>query len=368
MQTIITTLVLSLFFAQSSGQVKKTDREYDELNGPVRFVRVDVEDYPGQPGTPKTAQRSFEIKAYDVSGRATEAIRGFEKDCVSSRAVYSYDAEGSRTQTIYSGGSLVAGGKSDPLQPPASPEIYKQVFKIDRAGRRSEIDEYDNAGRLLGKTLYRYDDKGRVKEIIEEIEKNHSTSYRCEFTYNDSGLPSERMCEYPDYRGNDRTQYTYELDATGNWIKKTAKESKVAPNGSVHESTLIAYREFQYYSSKENQAQPQPVGERFDATKLTPCEAPKIIRRSGGLLQNSAMKRVSPEYPSDAKAARVGGSVVVEITVDEEGNVISARAISGDELLRGAAVRAARQWKFKGTTLSGVPVKVIGTITFNFNL
>lgn len=97
-------------------------------------------------------------------------------------------------------------------------------------------------------------------------------------------------------------------------------------------------------------------------------EPPKIIRKSGGVLQNSAIKRVTPEYPFEAKAAGVGGSVVVEITVDEAGNVISARALSGHELLRGAAVGAARQWKFRGTTLSGVPVKVIGTITFNFNL
>lgn len=105
---------------------------------------------------------------------------------------------------------------------------------------------------------------------------------------------------------------------------------------------------------------PPPAGEKL--------EPPKIIRKSGGVLQESAIKRVSPEYPFEAKAAGVGGSVVVEITVDEAGNVISARALSGHELLTGAAVGAARQWKFRGTTLSGVPVKVIGTITFNFNL
>jgi len=97
-------------------------------------------------------------------------------------------------------------------------------------------------------------------------------------------------------------------------------------------------------------------------------ELPKIIRRSGGVLQESARKRVAPEYPPNAKAAGVSGSVVVEILVDESGNVISARALSGHELLRDVAVAAARQWKFKPVKLSGVPVKVIGTLTFNFNL
>jgi hypothetical protein len=35
-------------------------------------------------------------------------------------------------------------------------------------------------------------------------------------------------------------------------------------------------------------------------------------------------------------------------------------------LLRDAAVEAARAWKFELTELSGVPVRVIGTLTFNF--
>ena len=97
-------------------------------------------------------------------------------------------------------------------------------------------------------------------------------------------------------------------------------------------------------------------------------QPPKIIRKSGGVLQGSAVKRVEPAYPPLAKAARISGSVVVEVTVDEEGNVISARAISGHPLLKDPAVGAAREWKFNKTLLQGVAVKVIGTITFNFNM
>jgi len=97
-------------------------------------------------------------------------------------------------------------------------------------------------------------------------------------------------------------------------------------------------------------------------------EPPKIIRKSGGVLQGSATRRVEPVYPPLAKAARISGSVVIEVTADEEGNVISARAISGHPLLKDAAVSAAKRWRFTPTILSGVPVKVIGTLTFNFNL
>ena len=107
------------------------------------------------------------------------------------------------------------------------------------------------------------------------------------------------------------------------------------------------------------------VGAAQDVRQEMP---PKIIRKSGGVFQGSATTRVEPVFPPLAKAARISGSVVVEVTADEDGNVISVRSISGHPLLKDAAVAAAKEWKFSPTMLSGVPVKVIGTITFNFNL
>src|SRR5215510_2879980 len=97
-------------------------------------------------------------------------------------------------------------------------------------------------------------------------------------------------------------------------------------------------------------------------------DPPKIVRKAGGVLQGSAIARVEPVYPPLAKAARVSGAVVVEVTIDGKGDVIAAQAISGHPLLKDAAVAAARDWKFAPTQLSGVSVKVIGTLTFNFSL
>ncbi|HKS40594.1 MAG TPA: energy transducer TonB, partial [Blastocatellia bacterium] len=56
---------------------------------------------------------------------------------------------------------------------------------------------------------------------------------------------------------------------------------------------------------------------------------PKIIRNADGVFLASATKRVEPAYPPLAKAALISGAVIVEVTVDEEGKVIAARAISG---------------------------------------
>lgn len=105
-----------------------------------------------------------------------------------------------------------------------------------------------------------------------------------------------------------------------------------------------------------------------EAAQQGKAERPKTIRKANAALQASAINRVEAVYPPQAAAARVFGTLSVEVTIDESGNVASARALSGHLLLRGAAVEAARGWTFKPTILQGKPVKVLGTLTFTFNL
>ncbi len=87
---------------------------------------------------------------------------------------------------------------------------------------------------------------------------------------------------------------------------------------------------------------------------------------SGGILNGKAISLPKPEYPAIARAAEASGAVHVQITVDEAGEVISARAVSGHPLLQAAAVAAAQQAKFAPTKLSGQPVKITGVIVYNF--
>lgn len=104
-----------------------------------------------------------------------------------------------------------------------------------------------------------------------------------------------------------------------------------------------------------------PANPSPDALKMS-----RIV--TGGVLNGKALRKPLPDYPRPAKKARASGTVVVQITVDEEGNVISAKAISGHSLLHAAAEDAARHAKFSPTLLCGNPVKVTGVITYNFAL
>lgn len=94
--------------------------------------------------------------------------------------------------------------------------------------------------------------------------------------------------------------------------------------------------------------------------------SPDMNKANGGVLNGRARSLPTPAYPPAAMAVRASGAVSVQVTVDEEGNVISAAAVSGHPLLRAAAVSAAREAKFVPVLLEGKPVKVNGVVVYNF--
>ena len=116
---------------------------------------------------------------------------------------------------------------------------------------------------------------------------------------------------------------------------------------------------------------PKPVANDDADTKNEPNPTPtaldparKLI--SGGVLNGKAISLPAPEYPAIARQAKASGAVAVQVTVDENGSVIAAHAVSGHPLLQAVAVAAARQAKFSPTLLMGEPVKVTGIIVYNF--
>ncbi len=119
---------------------------------------------------------------------------------------------------------------------------------------------------------------------------------------------------------------------------------------------------------------PDPVASTEPVSTVTvisppaPVNYPEKPYINGGVLNSKAIKLPQPGYPSVARAARQSGTVTVQAIVDENGHVISARAIAGPPLLKAAAVDAAYEAIFSPTRLSGKPVKITGVITYNFSL
>jgi TonB family protein len=103
-----------------------------------------------------------------------------------------------------------------------------------------------------------------------------------------------------------------------------------------------------------------------DDPQRPPTEPGKRAPISAGVLNGKAISLPKPDYPPDARAAGAEGVVVIQVTVDEQGNVTEARAISGPKQLQEVSVNAALQAKFSPTLLSGEPVKVTGVLVYNF--
>lgn len=113
----------------------------------------------------------------------------------------------------------------------------------------------------------------------------------------------------------------------------------------------------------ETKPSPKPTEQPTPEPTKTP-RTPKTI--SGGRLDGKAVSLPKPAYPAIARASGASGTVVVQVTVDESGRVSSASAISGHPLLKASAVQAAYAARFTPTLVEGQPVKVTGTISYNF--
>jgi protein TonB len=94
----------------------------------------------------------------------------------------------------------------------------------------------------------------------------------------------------------------------------------------------------------------------------------QVVRLTSQLTQGRTIKKVEPPYPAIARQAHIQGPVQVQIGISETGEVTDVTLLSGQPLLRDAAVQAARHWLFRPTELNGRPVRAIGVITFNFKL
>ncbi len=76
----------------------------------------------------------------------------------------------------------------------------------------------------------------------------------------------------------------------------------------------------------------------------------------------------APAYPAEAKAQKIQGTVVVELTLDEKGVPVDAKAVEGPEALRATAEAYARAWRFAPVKRDGKPASVRFKLTMPFRL
>jgi TonB family protein len=122
--------------------------------------------------------------------------------------------------------------------------------------------------------------------------------------------------------------FTAEL-ITGKWTIKT---------NPIVSKTFTAYLEIQ----KDASSNPNNFELTVELNKES-CQTNKPIE---------VLKYVAPKYPPAAKAVRASGEVIVNVKIDKDGKVVSAKVLSGHPLLQAISAKFAQMWLFSSDNLA----------------
>ncbi len=113
---------------------------------------------------------------------------------------------------------------------------------------------------------------------------------------------------------------------------------------------------------------PTLVPTSLPATPVAKAPANELLEVPEDFADDQIVRRVHPNYPKQARARKVQGTVVLEAIVNKKGTVDSLQLVSGDSLLAQAAADAVKQWKYKPYFHNGEATEFQTRITIDFKL
>lgn len=253
-----------------------------------------------------------------------------------------------------------------PVQTPRPPDF---AFYQNRANSKFVMGEYDEAIADYSKAIELNSKESTIflSRGIAYYNKKYFNQAISDFDKVIELTPDESMAYYN--RGS-------ALEKIGNFEKALADYKKASELDSDNDLAKNAFQRLQAVIPKPNptpasQTTKEAVKEstqteqnqQVSSQQPNPAEPLNV-----GSLKELAVKLNVPVYPAIERQRRIEGLVMVEVTIDEEGKVVSAKATSGPRGLRQTSEDAARRSKFKPYTVNGQPVKVTGFMTYNFNL
>jgi hypothetical protein len=201
-------------------------------------------------------------------------------------------------------------------------------------------------GDLEGRTITTYDPKGNVI-VIDHRRPNGAPAWKWEFEYDDKGNVIKE--KFANKASLSVWTYAYEYDSIGNWTKRSKSQLLDDRGKIIPFLSAVAYRNFKYYS-------------QANALSMAASEIRPI--RSGAALAN-------PTSNESLGRPLMSGTVQIEMTIDTEGNVESAKVLSGGDVLSTDPRELEQRLKkrsYKPVLLNGVPVRVIDTMTLKYEV
>jgi TonB family protein len=96
--------------------------------------------------------------------------------------------------------------------------------------------------------------------------------------------------------------------------------------------------------------------------------AQDVLQVDAKTIQQHIDHQVFPSYPPIAKAARIQGTVVVDLRIGTTGKIESMKVVSGPAMLQQAAIDALKQWTFHPFEKDGIPAIATGQYNVIFTL
>jgi TonB family protein len=326
-----------------AGASEESDRARDGLRGSVRRVRTEV------------------VKVTAVDGKLVDNGKRVLLETAE------YDLKGAKTQNQY-----FPVNESTPTG--------REVYKYDEKGNISEMTLTGTDGSLISKEVYKYDYDSmgnwvKMTTSVAVVENGRITfeptevTYRTIFYYLDAA-----MTKVLEPAANPAVP---NKPANASSSSDTKNSNGLAPNTSSVPETRTANAWAPPNRTMKISTQPLPLmpdarnvvvtsSQKVPVVDSDPTPPKSNLQVSGGVLNGKAISLPAPSYPDAARRNHITGTVTVEVTVDENGKIISAKAISGPVFLREASVQAAYRAKFTPSKLSGQPVKVTGNIVYIF--
>lgn len=121
-------------------------------------------------------------------------------------------------------------------------------------------------------------------------------------------------------------------------------------------------------TAASNEASALPGVSSSIALAAPPVDPSQPIQVKKMVVQPRLLSSVLPVYPAAASTVHAQGDVVVQATIDENGNVANTKVLSGPILLRQAAIDALHKWKYDPSKVNGKPVAAQIVVTLRFRL
>ena len=229
MRRIVIPLMLAAALVNtSSAQQKKSDLEHAGLKGKVKSVKTEEAKLSNKAGKQVEGKRvQLETTNYGENGMMVKSVR-YDADNRGDY-FYNYDSSGSRLEFIRNA---------------TSSSRVKTEFKYDASGYRLEEEQTGDTG-LIAKVVSVYDPRGLRTE--RRMYSKQGLFARRTYTYGADINPTEEA-EY-DPKGGlvGKQSYSYELDSTGNWIKRITSSHGMSGGKPITEPVAVTYRTITYY-------------------------------------------------------------------------------------------------------------------------